>query len=91
MAAHVQVLVSPLELENVIIACFKETTTIGLRYQLTEGAVLRRRLETVEIGGGKIAGQNRRPAGGSAKRQGGGRRCGEPARAYRVRACGAKR
>jgi pyridinium-3,5-bisthiocarboxylic acid mononucleotide nickel chelatase len=49
MAAHVQVLASPAELENVIVACFEETTTIGLRYQLTEGAVLRRRLETVEI------------------------------------------
>ena len=54
MAAHVQVLVSPPELENVIVACFEETTTIGLRYQLTEGAVLRRRLETVEIAGKKL-------------------------------------
>jgi uncharacterized protein (DUF111 family) len=51
MAAHVQVLVAPPELENAIQACFEETTTIGLRYQLTEGAVLRRRLEAVEIGG----------------------------------------
>ena len=54
MAAHVQVLVQPPELENVIVACFEETTTIGLRHQLTEGAVLRRRLETVEIGGEKL-------------------------------------
>ena len=54
MAVHVQVLVAPLELENVIVACFEETTTIGLRYQLTEGAVLRRRLETVEIEGQKL-------------------------------------
>jgi pyridinium-3,5-bisthiocarboxylic acid mononucleotide nickel chelatase len=54
MAAHVQVLASPLELENVIAACFDETTTIGLRYQLTEGAVLRRRQETVEIEGEKL-------------------------------------
>ena len=54
MAAHVQVLASPLELENVIVACFEETTTIGLRYQLTEGAILRRRLETVEIEGEKL-------------------------------------
>jgi pyridinium-3,5-bisthiocarboxylic acid mononucleotide nickel chelatase len=51
MAAHIQVLVSPLELENVIVACFEETTTIGLRYQMTEGAVLRRHVETVETGG----------------------------------------
>ena len=52
MAAHVQILVSPQELEGVIIACFEETTTIGLRHQLTEGAVLRRRLETIEMEGG---------------------------------------
>jgi uncharacterized protein (TIGR00299 family) protein len=54
MAAHIQILVAPLELENVIAACFEETTTIGLRYQLTEGAVLRRRLEAVEIEGQKL-------------------------------------
>ena len=47
-AAHVQILVSPRELENVIVACFEETTTIGLRHQLTEGAILRRRLESIE-------------------------------------------
>jgi uncharacterized protein (TIGR00299 family) protein len=49
IAAHVQVLAAPRELENVIVACFEETTTIGLRYQLTEGALLHRRLETVDI------------------------------------------
>ncbi len=52
MAAHVQILVSPRELENVIVACFEETTTIGLRHQLTDGAILRRRLETIEMEGG---------------------------------------
>ena len=54
MAAHVQILAAPVELENVIAACFEETTTIGLRYQLTEGAVLSRRLDTVETGGEKV-------------------------------------
>ena len=54
VAAHVQVLASPPELENVIAACFEETTTIGLRHQLTEGAVLPRRLETVDIEGEKL-------------------------------------
>ncbi len=54
MAAHVQILAAPVELENVIAACFEETTTIGLRYQLTEGAVLNRRLDTVETGGEKV-------------------------------------
>ena len=52
MAAHVQILVSPRELDSVIVACFEETTTIGLRHQLTEGAILRRRLETIEMEGG---------------------------------------
>jgi pyridinium-3,5-bisthiocarboxylic acid mononucleotide nickel chelatase len=52
MATHVQILVSPQELENVIVACFEETTTIGLRRQVTEGAVLRRRLETIAMEGG---------------------------------------
>jgi pyridinium-3,5-bisthiocarboxylic acid mononucleotide nickel chelatase len=51
MAAHVQILVSPRELDSVIVACFEETTTIGLRHQLTEGAILRRRIETIEIEG----------------------------------------
>jgi pyridinium-3,5-bisthiocarboxylic acid mononucleotide nickel chelatase len=52
MAVHVQILVSPRELDSVIVACFDETTTIGLRHQLTEGAILRRRLETIELEGG---------------------------------------
>jgi pyridinium-3,5-bisthiocarboxylic acid mononucleotide nickel chelatase len=53
MAAHIQILVSPRELDSVIVACFEETTTIGVRHQLTEGAILRRRLETVEVEGGE--------------------------------------
>ena len=54
IAAHVQVLAAPRELENVIVACFEETTTIGLRYQLTAGALLSRKLETVEIEGERL-------------------------------------
>jgi pyridinium-3,5-bisthiocarboxylic acid mononucleotide nickel chelatase len=54
MAAHVQVLVTPPELENAIVACFEETTTIGLRYHLTEGAILQRRFEAIEIAGEKL-------------------------------------
>jgi len=38
----------------VIVACFEETATIGLRYQLTEGAILRRRVETIEIAGERL-------------------------------------
>ncbi len=47
-------LVSPTGLESAIAACFEETTTIGLRYQLTEGAILRRDFDTIEIGGEKL-------------------------------------
>ena len=54
MAAHIQVLAAPGELESVIVACFEETTTIGLRHQLTEGAVLRRHVEAIETGGEKL-------------------------------------
>jgi pyridinium-3,5-bisthiocarboxylic acid mononucleotide nickel chelatase len=54
MAAHIQVLVEPTALENAIAACFRETTTIGLRHQITEGAILRRRFDTVEIAGDKL-------------------------------------
>lgn len=54
MAAHVQVLVEPAALEKAIVACFRETTTIGLRHQITEGAILRRRFDTVEISGDKL-------------------------------------
>ena len=54
MAAHIQVLFAPPELENVIAACFQETTTIGLRYQITDGAVLRRRFATADIAGEKL-------------------------------------
>jgi pyridinium-3,5-bisthiocarboxylic acid mononucleotide nickel chelatase len=52
VAAHVQILVSPSALEGVIVACFEETTTIGLRYHLTESAILQRRFETIEMDGG---------------------------------------
>lgn len=53
-ATHVQVLVTPDALEEAIAVCFEETTTIGLRYQVTEGAILRRRFESVEIAGEKL-------------------------------------
>ena len=73
MAAHIQVLVSPRELDNVIVACFEETATIGLRYQLTEGAVLRRRVRDDRNRRRDVTGENRREAWRSAKRKGGGR------------------
>ena len=47
---HVQVLAEPAALPTVIDACFRETTTIGLRYQLLRRAVLERKSEEVQIG-----------------------------------------
>ena len=51
LATHVQILVSPHRLETAIAACFEETTTIGLRHQLVNGAVLNRSFDQVEVGG----------------------------------------
>ncbi len=42
MAVHVQVLAAPDALPLVTAACFRETTTIGLRTHLVEGQALRR-------------------------------------------------
>ncbi|MCJ2022498.1 LarC family nickel insertion protein [Methylobacterium sp. E-065] len=51
MMAHIQALVRPESLEAAIAACFRETTTIGLRYHRVEGAVLDRESHTVEQAG----------------------------------------
>ncbi len=51
MMARIQVLVRPESLEAAIAACFRETTTIGLRYHPVEGAVLERAARTVEHDG----------------------------------------
>jgi uncharacterized protein (DUF111 family) len=51
LAVHVQVLVAPDALEAAIEACFRETTTIGLRTHVVQGRALRRRFERVEVDG----------------------------------------
>ncbi|MDP4005419.1 LarC family nickel insertion protein [Methylobacterium sp. NEAU K] len=51
MMAHVRALVRPESLEAAIAACFRETTTIGLRHHRVEGAVLDREARTVASGG----------------------------------------
>ena len=51
MMAGIQALVRPESLEAAIAACFRETTTIGLRYHPVEGAVLERATRTVEQAG----------------------------------------
>ncbi len=48
-AVHVQVLAQPDALDAVVEACFRETTTIGLRTHLVQGRALTRRFATVAV------------------------------------------
>ena len=84
MATHVQVLAAPDALDRAIAACFEETTTIGLRYHVVNGAALARTFDEVDIGGRVLAGQGRPAAGRRHNRQDGSRRrrgCQGPRRA----------
>ena len=51
LVVRVQVLADPDDLENVLKACFAETTTLGIRYQTQERRKLRRRQSAVEANG----------------------------------------
>ena len=51
LAVHVQVLAAPGALDATVDACFRETTTIGLRTHLVQGRALPRRFATVEVAG----------------------------------------
>ena len=51
---HLQVLADPADLENVFDACFSETTTIGLRYQVLQRRKLSRAGRKVEAGGRQV-------------------------------------
>ncbi len=50
-AVHVQVLTRPNTLDAVVEACFRETTTIGLRTHLVQGRALPRRFAEVAVDG----------------------------------------
>ncbi len=50
LAAHVQVLAREDAAEAAVSACFRETTTIGLRLQQVEGRTLKRRMSRVTVG-----------------------------------------
>ncbi len=68
MAVHVQVLVRPDRLEAAVEACFRETTTIGLRTHLVQGRALPRRFAEVVIEGQPVAVKLvERPGGVTAK------------------------
>ena len=55
LAVHVQVLAAPDALDAAVEACFRETTTIGLRTYLVEGRALPRRFATVAVEGQETA------------------------------------
>jgi uncharacterized protein (TIGR00299 family) protein len=50
-AAHIRLLTSPDEVEEVARRCFEETTTIGLRYHFVHGFTLTRTIEPVTVTG----------------------------------------
>ena len=64
-ATHVQVLCKPEKLDAVSAACFQETTTIGIRVQLCDRFILKRRESTTSTGANvKVVA---RPGGETAK------------------------
>ena len=68
MAAHVQVLVAPEALEAAVEACFRETSTIGLRTQIAQGRALNRTVREVSVDGRPVrVKQVERPGGGTGK------------------------
>ena len=54
MTTHVRVLADPLQLSAVCDACLEQTTTIGLRYQLLDRVILRRKELVVDVDGRNI-------------------------------------
>ncbi|MGV7243020.1 LarC family nickel insertion protein [Caballeronia sp. M23-90] len=68
MATSVRVLASPGAIDAVLDVCFRETTTIGLRYHLVHGAALARRAVEVDVDGERVRVKSvERPGGTSAK------------------------
>ncbi|MEQ1883087.1 MAG: LarC family nickel insertion protein [Burkholderiales bacterium] len=51
---HIQILAEPADLESVFEACFSETTTLGLRYQVLQRRILSRSSTTFESEGRKV-------------------------------------
>jgi pyridinium-3,5-bisthiocarboxylic acid mononucleotide nickel chelatase len=52
--SHIEVLGNPAKQEHVIALCFRETTTIGLRFRTTEAIALARQVESVQVGDRKV-------------------------------------
>lgn len=51
IAAHIQLLAEPENLDAVFEACFTETATLGVRWQILDRRILQRRQEKVDVGG----------------------------------------
>jgi uncharacterized protein (TIGR00299 family) protein len=54
MTAHIQILAEPENLDGVFEACFSETATLGLRWQVLERRILPRSQAAVEVGGRSV-------------------------------------
>jgi pyridinium-3,5-bisthiocarboxylic acid mononucleotide nickel chelatase len=54
ITAHIQILADPDDLDGVFAACFSETATLGLRWQLLERRVLPRSQATVDVDGRSV-------------------------------------
>lgn len=68
LAVHVQVLVRPDAVDDAVEACFRETTTIGLRTHMVQGRALKREMLNVEVDGRPIRVKRvERPGGATSK------------------------
>jgi uncharacterized protein (DUF111 family) len=68
MAAHIQVLAAPEALAAVVDACFRQTTTIGLRTQIVQGRTLPRHAAEVAVQGRAVRVKRvARPGGATGK------------------------
>ncbi|KQO67048.1 LarC family nickel insertion protein [Methylobacterium sp. Leaf89] len=68
MMTHVRALARASALDEAIAACFRETTTIGLRHRIVYGAALPRRMHTVTVEGQTVRVKVvDRPSGRTAK------------------------
>lgn len=68
MTTSVRLLASPDRIDAALEACFVETSTIGLRYHIVNGAALPRQMKDVMVDGKRIRVKCvERPGGGTAK------------------------
>ena len=68
MMTAVRLLARPTSIDDAIEACFRETTTIGLRHRLVNGAALPRRADMVEVHGRSVRVKTvQRPGGATVK------------------------